>query len=340
MSDMKKPMRTTVLLTLFIVLTLTAVLTIYATHQTPAEETVTNTLCTYRSVAEYDYTAMLETPNEVYSNKTTLKPDEGTLYTRITRQINLTLTYTFQTTPLPSEATITYTVAQTLKTAAIEHKISETTPQTTSQKQIQIALLPINKTELDPIITKISSEIGVTTTQYYSLEIKPTFVINASTAAGTIQQIFTPTLTITFKRTDQGDITTIEPLHQTKTDALTENQTTTRQDVLLRRNVSYVLTAISVAGLIFSAYLYMKTKPKTGEKSLEKLLAPYKDLIVEASEQPKTAPQTTTVNVTTLKELAKTAEILAKPILLTRKPVPILIVIDQNTLYQHAIEIE
>ena len=37
----------------------------------------------------------------------------------------------------------------------------------------------------------------------------------------------------------------------------------------------------------------------------------------------------------TIKELAKTAEILAKPIILTRTPQPTLTIIDQNTQYQH-----
>jgi hypothetical protein len=336
---MKKPPKTTILLTLFTILTLISILTVYIAHQTPTEETTTQTICTYRSIADYDYTATLQTPNIIYNNKTTLKPNEGPIYTKITRQINITLTYTFQTTPLPSEATITYTTTQTLKTSAITYQISETTTQTTNEKQIQIQLAQINKAETDPIITKISSEMGITSTQYYTIEITTTFTINANTTAGPIQQTFTPTLTITFQRTDQGDITTVSDLHQTKTDAITENQTTTRQDIINQRYASYSLTTIAIAGLIFSTYYHTKTKPKTKEPTpIEKLLAPYKDLIIEATEPPKTTTQTTTIEVQTIKELAKTAEILAKPIILTRKPQPTLTIIDQNTTYQHIIE--
>jgi len=58
-------------------------------------------------------------------------------------------------------------------------------------------------------------------------------------------------------------------------------------------------------------------------------------LIIEAKEPPKTPPETTIINVETIQELAKTAEILAKPIILTRKPQPTLTIIDQNTIYQH-----
>ncbi|MDH5460142.1 MAG: DUF5305 family protein, partial [Candidatus Bathyarchaeota archaeon] len=137
------------------------------------------------------------------------------------------------------------------------------------------------------------------------------------------------------KRGDQGDIITIEGLHQTKSGEITENQTRTRYDILFQRNASYILITISTAGLCFSTYFYIKTKPETKKKPLDKLIAPYKDLIIEAQEPPKTPPEATTINVETIQELAKTAEILAKPIVLTRKPEATLTIIDQNTIYQH-----
>jgi len=329
---MKKPQKTTILLTLFTVLTIISLTTIYITHQTPTEETTTNTLCKYTSTATYDYIATLE-PNTIYNNQTTLTPDEGTLYTKITKQINITLTYTFHTT-IPSDATITYSLTQTLKTTAWSYTLNQTTQTTTNQKIIQITLQPVNPTALTTLKTQIEQETGTSTTTY-TLEITPTFTINANTTAGTIQQTFTPTLTINFQRTSEGDTITIQDLHQTKTEALTENQTTTRQDILLQRNTSYILIAISAAGLAFSTYFYTKTKPKTEEIPLEKLLQPYKDLIIEATEPPKTPPETTTINIKDIKELAKTAEILAKPIILTKKPKPTLTIIDQNITYQH-----
>jgi len=330
---MKKPGKTTILLPLFTILTLTSLLTVYTTHQTPTEETTTNTLCTYGSIATYDYTAILE-HNTIYNNITILKPNEGTLYTKITRQINLTLAYTFDAT-LPADTTITYSLTQTLQTGTLSHQINTTTPTTTNQTQIQITLPQIIKTELDQTMTELATETGTSTTTYYSLEITPTFTINANTTAGSIQQLFTPTLTIDFKRTDQGDITTIGDLYQTKTGAITENQTITRQDIINQRYESYILITLSIAGLFFSTFFYIKTKPKIEQIPLDKLIAPYKDLIIEAKEPPKTTPETTIINVETIKELAKTAEILAKPIILIRKPQPTLTIIDQNTIYQH-----
>jgi hypothetical protein len=330
---MKKPEKTTILLSLFTILTLISIITIYTVYQTPTEETTTNTLCTYISTATYDYTAILE-HNTIYNNITILKPNEGTLYTKITRQINLTLTYTFDAT-LPADTTITYRLTQTLKTGTLSLQINTTTPTTTNQTLIRITIPRIIKGELDPIITKLATETGVSTSTYYSMDITPTFTINANTTAGQINQIFTPTLTIEFQHTDQGDITTIGDLHQTKTDTITENETIIRYDILYQRYASYILIAISIAGLFPSTYFYIKTKPKTEQIPLDKITAPYKDLIIEAKEPPKTTPETTIINVQTIQELAKTAEILAKPIILTRKPQPTLTIIDQNTIYQH-----
>jgi len=330
---MKKPQTTLILLSLFTILTLISLLTVYTTHQTPTEETTTNTLCTYTNIATYDYKAILE-HNIINNNITILWPGQGTIYTKILRQINITLTYRFYST-IPAQATITYSLTQTLKTATLSHEINTTTPTTTNQTQIQITIPPIIKTQLDPIISRLATETGTSTTSYYTLDITSTFTINANTTAGQITQTFTPTLTIEYKHTDQGDITTIGDLYQTKTGAITEDETITRQDIIYQRYTSYILIAISIAGLFFSSYFYIKTKPKTEEIPLDKITAPYKDLIIEAKEPPKTTPETTIINVETIKELAKTAEILAKPIILTRKPQPTLTIIDQNTIYQH-----
>jgi len=332
-TDMEKPEKTIILLALFTILTLISVITVYAVHQTPTEETITNTLCTYKSTATYDYTAILE-PNTIYNNKTTLKPNEGTLYTRITKQINITLTYTFHTT-LSTETTITYTLTQTLM--PWQYQITATPP-TTNQTQIKTTIPPINKNALQTVKTTIEQETG-TSTSTYSLEITPTFTINANTQAGPIHQVFTPTLTINFKRTEQGDIITIEDLHQTKLGEITENQTKTRYDVINQRYASYILTTLSIAGLFFSAYFHRKVKPTTKKIPLDKLTAPYKDLIIEAKETAETA-EITTIAVKTIEDLAKTAEILARPILhATDGKEHVFYIIDNNTKYQYKTKI-
>jgi hypothetical protein len=333
----KKPKKPLVLLVIFIILTLISIATIYAVHQTPYIEHKTVTFCTYTSAVTYDYTATLE-PSMIYQNKTTLKPNEGTLYTKLTKEINPTLTYTFDTSVPTTTTTINYGITQTLKTTAWQHQITQTPTTTTNQKQIQITLPTISKAELDIIKAQIDAEAGSTTSQYYSVDITPTFTITANTQEGTIHQTFQPTLIISFKRTaEEGDIITIEDLQQTETGTLTGDQAIWRQDLLNQRYASYILIAVSIAGFTFSLVYYKKQPPTPPKPKIEKLIQTHKDLIVETTEN--TDPrvlQHTTITVTTLKELAKTAEILAKPILHTTKnQTHIFYVIDNNTKYQY-----
>lgn len=327
---MKKPQKTLILLALFTILTLISIITVYAVHQTPTEKTVTNTLCTYKSTADYDYTAILK-PNIIYNNKTTLKPNEGTIYKALTKQINISLTYTFDAS-LPAETTITYRLTETLKTAAWHHQITATTTNVTNQTTVQITVPPFNRTELEAIKRKIESETG-TSSSTYTLEVTPTFTVKANTTAGQIYQVFTPTLTVSTQRTEEGEVITVEGLHQTKTGAITENQTTTLYEIINQRYASYILTTVSAAGLAFSTYFHMKFKPPTKKPQIKKIIAPHKDMIIEAEETP--GKTRITIEVKTIEDLAKTAEILARPILhATKGNEHIFYIIDNETRYQ------
>jgi len=333
-----KIQKTKVLLSVFIVLTLIALMTFYVVHQTPVEEIKTETLCTYESTADYNYSALVETPNIVYGNKSLIGPEYETLYTRLVSHINISLTYEFNADQPPTDVQITYTVTRSLKTSAWTYEISRTAPNSTSQKQIQITFTKINKTELDQLKVKMDEETGARTTTY-TLEIKPTFTVKANTTAGKIYQVFSPTLTVSFQQTEKGEITVIEPLHQSKAGSLTETETITRQEVVSQRYASYVLVTTAFAGLAFSTLFHIRAKPKIG-KPLEKIIAPFKDLIVEALETPKNLPQTT-VKVKDLSELAKIAEVLAKPIVhVAENQKHTFHIIDENVMYQFEIAAE
>ncbi|MEM3641853.1 MAG: DUF5305 family protein [Candidatus Bathyarchaeia archaeon] len=328
-----KIQKTTVLLVIFIVLTIIALMTFYVVHQTPVEEPRTKTLCTYESAADYTYLALVKTPNIVYNNESVIGPEYETLYTKIVRHINLTLTYEFSADQLLTDVQITYTVTRSLKTSAWTYEIDRTAPNTTSQTHIQIPLPTVNRTLLDQLKAEMDAETGASTTTY-ALEIKPTFTVRANTTAGKIYHMFSPTLTVSFQRTDKGEITVIEPLHQLKAGALTETETLTHQEVVSQRYASYILVTTAFAGLAFSTLFHIKTKPKIG-KPLEKVIAPFKDLIVETVEAPKTLPQTT-ITVKDLKEMAKIAEILAKPIMhVTENQEHTFYVVDNNLMYEY-----
>ena len=69
---MRKIQKATALLAIFIVLTVIALITFYTAHQTSIEEVKTETLCSYESVADYDYLALVKVPNLVYDNKSVI----------------------------------------------------------------------------------------------------------------------------------------------------------------------------------------------------------------------------------------------------------------------------
>ena len=324
------------LLGFFVVLTFISILTLTLTHQTPIEKNQTTILCTYKSKATYDYTAILK-PNWIY-NKTILKPGEGPIYTKITKKVNLTLTYNFESS-LPAETEITYSLKAILETPAWTYQLYSIPSTKTNHIPITIELNPINKTELDAIKNRLDSEVGVTSTQY-TLQIYPTFIIEANTTEGTINQIFNPTLTVEFEKTEKGQVILIENLNQAKSGSLTRTETIILQEVINQRYASYILSAASITGLAISTYLYARNRPPpTLENKLEKILSPHKDLVVETVQQ-NLPRESKIINVNSMDDIRKISEILAKPILLIKEPKPTLIVIDQNIVYEYKISLE
>jgi len=331
--SLRKIKKTTALITIFAILTIVALMTCYVVHQTPLEEAKTKTLCTYEGTADYNYLALIKTPNLVYENKSVIGPEYQTLYTRLVRHINLTLTFSFNVDQPLTGVQINYTITRILKAPAWTHKIDKTELNITSRTRIQISLPTIDKALLDQLKAEIDAEVGGTSTTAYSLEISPTFTIRANTTAGKIFHVFTPTLTVSFQKTEKGEIIVIEPLHQSSTGSLVETEKLTHKEVVGQRYASYVLIAAALAGLTFSTFFHAKTKPKIG-KALEKVIAPYRDLVIETLEIPKTLPPTT-ITVKDLKELAKIAEILAKPILhMAEKQEHTFYIIDEDVMYR------
>jgi len=337
-ADMKNVIRKVkMLLGFFVVLTFISILILTFSHQTPIENNQTIIVCTYKSKATYDYTAILK-PNMIYNNKTILKPGEGPIYTKITKKVNLTLTYDFESS-LPAETEITYSLKAILKTSAWTYQLYSIPSTKTNHTPITIELNPIDKTELDAIKNRLDSETGVTSAQY-ALQIYPTFIIEANTTEGTINQIFNPTLTVEFEKTEQGQVILIENLNHAKSGSLTRTETIILQEVINQRYASYILSAASVTGLAMSTYLYARRRPPpTLESKLEKILSPYKDLVVETVQQ-NLPRESKIINVNSIDDIRKISEILAKPILLIKEPEPTLIVIDQNIIYECKISLE
>ena len=325
------------LLIIFACSTAISALTIYYVHQLPTSETQTTTLCTYQHTGTYNYTAELK-PNIIYANKTTLTPDEGTLYTAIINNINLTFTYTFKCAPTPTNKTTSHEIIIQIESSG--KWPPKTLSNTEAQEILQLSgtlnfSIQINGTKIKEIVNLIDAETGTRSTTY-NINIKPTIHLKANTTAGTIDEIFTPELTVTFKTdTEKGNYIAIENLQQTKPGALTETHQIPLQGVEFQRTSSYIATAATTAALAISAFLYIRYKPAPPPtKIIEKLTAPYKELIAKTTQKP---PETkTTIETESLEDLAKIAEILARPILHTTEAKEhTFYIIDNNTKYQH-----
>jgi len=329
------------LLIIFACSTAISALSVYYTHQLPTYETQTETLCTYQHTGTYDYVAELK-PNIIYGNKTTLTPDGGTLYTAIVEYINLTFTYTFKCDPKPSTIIINPEIAILLESPG--KWPPKTLSSTEAQEILQLSgalnfSMQINGTKIKELVDAIDKETGTRSTTY-SINVKPEIHVTANVTTEntvkTIDETFTPELTVAFKtEAEKGNYIAIENLQQTKTGEITETHQIPLQEVEFQRATSYMATAATTIALAISAFLYIRYKPAaTPTKIIEKLTAPYKELIAKTTQKP---PETkTTIEMETLEDLAKTAEILARPILHTTKDKEhAFYIIDNNTKYQH-----
>lgn len=339
---MKLPQRNLTLSVFFVILTLIAAVTVISLQQTQATQTQAETIGTYTSTATYDYTAAVQ-PSTIYGNKTIIKPQDGTIYTKLASNINLTLSYRFTST-LQNTPKITYNINSTLKTGAWKYQTSTTPKVTTQQATIQIALSSFDKQEIEQTKARIDNETGVSTgfysnTQsYYALEILPTFQVNAQTNTTVIHQTFQPALVINSTHTTEGDIIKIENLTQTSTGTLTQQVTSTNQNIINQRYASYIFIITSIAGLSYSTTKMVKQQKHAplDDSSNEKLLEPYKDLIIEATENVDNT--TSTIKMASIAELAKAAETLNKPILhIKNESEETLCIIEGTTKYQYTI---
>lgn len=337
-------LKITIMLILFSVLAIIGVSYIFYTHQIPAEETQTISLLEYQHIGIYNYTANLK-PNIIY-NKTTLKPGEGTLYLRITEDLNITFLYTFQSDK-EVNATITYSVREYLEsTKWIKQLNASITEMTINGTGEQIGI-PVNNVPslsfaaLESLANQLNQEIGVYTSEYNATVITHIQIL-AETSVGTIYESFNPTLTIALKYgTSEGDILIVQGLENTKNGRITQENTISNDWIINQRYASYITTATAMTGLVLTLTL-IKTKPtKAGkpQKYLEEIIEPYEEIIAEVSQEPTPKTPITSVTMKSIEDLVKIADSLAKPILHIQKTenTHAFYVFDETTRYEYII---
>jgi len=312
----------TIILALFALLTIFSILGVYFSHQTPIEQDRVTTLLAYHHNGQYDYIARLK-PNNLY-NQTTLKPGEGTLYTKITELINVTFTYSFNCS-LPANITIQYALNEYLESPKWPKKsIATTSPVASNFSETTTAQFSItqsiNITALEELKNSIDKETGTYTSEY-SLIIRPEMQVAANTIVGTINEPFTPNMTMNFRyRTPEGDYITIEGLTHTQQGSIQHTETIYQPEVMNQRYASYAFSIAFISALLYTTWAYVKTKPAKPEKPIEEIIAPHEETILEVAKEPSyETPEITTVKMKSLNDLVSIADGLAKPVLYLKK---------------------
>ena len=339
----------TILLALFALSTTFSILGVYFSHQTPIEQYKVISLLTYHHNGRYDYTAQLK-PNILY-NQTTLKPGEGILYTKITELVNITFTYSFNCC-LPSNVTLQYSINQRLKSPKWPEKTIVASPLTvstllkTTTAQFSITQ-SINITALDELKNSIDKETGTYTSEY-SLIVQPHIDVVANTTAGTINELFTPNMTMNFRyRTPEGDYIAIEGLTHTQQGNIQQTETIYQPEVMSQRYMSYAFSIVFISALLCTTWAYLKAKPEKPtkpEKPIEEIIAPHEEIIFETAEEPSYERLgRTVIKMKSLEALVSIADGLAKPVLYLKKPpthpgeepIHVFYVLDGSVIYEY-----
>ncbi len=297
----------------FAALVATSLLVVYQTQRLPLVRFETTTLYSIHHEAAYDYRARLK-PNLIY-NRTTLRPGEGPLYTAIVDHVNITLKYRFRSDPPPAG------VAEELRASAeLESPGMWTRPLTVEEAGDLLRLeadrgisLTIDASRIRPIVEGIDSEVGVRS-QTYAVNILPEIRVDAVVAGRTVAEEYAPALTIAFVTGgERGNYISIGEMEQAEEEAVTVETPVRLEWVEGRRRDALAFCAVALIGLAASTANYVETRDRTPRgRSIRKIVAPHEEMIVRASEPPEAMRE---IALETLDDLARVAEITAKPIL-------------------------
>ena len=331
----------TILFISFILLSIISLLFLYYAHTNPIETTLVTSSYMYGYQGIYDYIAALK-PNTIYDNKTSLRPDEGIIYRKITDHINVNFTYLFEG-DLMANFTIRYSLHEYVQTTSWEKQINELPQEIleSSGDSLNFSINnipPIYPSSIQQIVNKINEDTGIYASQY-NLNITIEIYIEAETSAGTVNEYFLPTLKVEFKSSpDQGDTISITGMEHAKTGEITKTEKIYQAWVEQQRNISYGFSTVSFFGLAVTIWFYTKNKPSKppeAGKLLEEMIGPYEEIIVEVGQEQLLKPATT-IAIKTLEDLIKVADTIGKPILHTYEApeTHIFRIIDDTTQYK------
>jgi hypothetical protein len=295
-----------------IILVLLSVFCLYAVvyaQSLQVQRQSTVTVASYSIRGDYDYNATL-LPNLLY-NTTVLEMRNGSLFTSITKSIDVSFTCTFSLSR-PGALTLSSTYLVTLSTRAWNKTLEDST-ETTQRSDIDSAVVSksfqLNVTQILALTKEIETELQYTSPSYL-LQIKPLATGSLLLAGTTVPVRFEAPLNLTISA---GVISTSGATYS-KRGNVTSSFSTTDNGVVRLRDVSYASLAGSL-GLLAVCTFYALRLGKPGRKEADELetkTRPYSEVIAEVQNPQKGKRQ---VTMKTWEDLVRVSDTLGKPIL-------------------------
>lgn len=301
----------TALVLIFIVTTIGAVLAAVYIYQQPLESTETTTLATFSQRGQYSYVAEL-VPNIIY-NTTILRPGDGVLWLPILSYVNITFDYSFSSDPAPTNASLTNYVQVVMSSQKWEKTLSpEDAMEWLSLDTSSLNFTAfVNSTMLYELFKMIDEETASSSTQY-NVTITPYIFQRATVAGEPVYEVFRPEVKVIFRQ-DQGRFLDITPLGSTNQRSITDTVIIKNAQLETFRMAAIAGIAISGVALAVSLFLLLRSRPSEAPKSIEKMMSPHKDIIVDTAQVPPITKAV--VETSSLDDLVRTAEVLARPIM-------------------------
>lgn len=332
--------KTMIFMVVSIVIVASSFLMLAFSYSYPVVEERTVTLCNYIAKSNYDYMAYLR-PNIVYDNASTLSTGEDVLFLKLVKRVDINYTFDF----IVDKPAVTV-VTSTFELKLISPKKWEKSLLLTSGGEMEgenIASInssfTLNFGDIFRIIELIEDETGTRSSVYDLLLIAKVNVMS-STDYGLISLPINHTVRMTLRNSmGGGQLIEITNLSYKKPGSITKREVIINEDVRFRLYVSYALLGIGLVFLTPSAYFFLTNRKKDGGRSIESIIKPLDEYLIEVKELPFKNKDVLSVKVKSIDDLAKIAEGLGKPVLLRRvnDKSAILCLVDGNVLYEYVV---
>ena len=285
--------------------------TVVYTYQLPLELELKKDIASYSHEANYQCVAELK-PNIVYEK--TILPLEDKVFLKLVKNINVTLTYKFQSSPQAEKTLLT-----------CDLKLVVSNPGLWSKSFTLNKIERINSTSFNynlsidmgwtsSLISNISREIGIYSSKY-DVEVKALISMSAKIADREVNESFTPTLRLSLDY--GGGVMSISGMHyeDTSTISRVERRSAYLQVLGVMVKVSNARGIAQNASIAFTAalgFMLIALKPRIERDECKVIAKKYGDVIIDVEAPPKAQ---SLIKVKEFKDLFKVAQGAEKPIL-------------------------